>query len=79
MPYSCVTDARGNDHIRQAKPSESDLVELTDGQLLLTTPNDGHLEYGNVTYEPGIQYISENGGETWTHPPSSTLPDNMMK
>ncbi|KEI73305.1 exo-alpha-sialidase [Endozoicomonas elysicola] len=72
MPY----DMSGN-NIQQVQPSESDLVELTDGRLLLTTRNDGHGNYGGVFYGPRIQFISNNGGETWVYDANSTLPKNI--
>ena len=46
----------------KVEPSEADLVELSDGRLLLSARNDGAT---GADYFNRYQYISHNGGESW--------------
>lgn len=48
------------------EPSESDLVELTDGRLLLTARLDFNRVVNSVNYSTRHQFISSDGGENWT-------------
>lgn len=48
------------------EPSESDLVELDNGHLLLTARLDFNKVVNGVNYGPRQQFLSDDGGETWT-------------
>ncbi|MGX9521802.1 exo-alpha-sialidase [Vibrio mediterranei] len=47
------------------EPSESDLVELDNGHLLLTARLDFNKTVSGVNYGPRQQFLSEDGGKTW--------------
>ncbi|KXF81571.1 exo-alpha-sialidase [Enterovibrio coralii] len=55
-------------HLETLEPSEADMVELTNGQLLLTTRLDFNTEVDGVNFGPRQQFISNDGGMTWEMP-----------
>lgn len=52
--------------LKTLEPSEADVVELTDGRLLMTVRLDFNQIVASVNYGPRYQFVSNNGGETWT-------------
>lgn len=52
--------------LKTLEPSEADMVELTDGRLLMTVRLDFNQLVGTVNYGPRYQFVSDNGGETWS-------------
>ncbi len=55
-----------NRSLENANMTESQIVELDNGNLLMTCRNDGTQVYGNVSYGPRVQFTSLNAGITWT-------------
>lgn len=51
--------------LKTLEPSESDLVELDNGHLLLTSRLDFNHEVNKVDYGVRQQFLSKDGGETW--------------
>lgn len=52
--------------LKTLEPSEADVVELTDGRLLMTVRLDFNQIVASVNYGPRYQFVSNNGGETWS-------------
>ena len=50
------------------EPSEADLVELNNGDLLLTSRLDFNTTVNDINYGPRHQFISKDGGITWKMP-----------
>ena len=52
--------------LKTLEPSEADMVELLDGRLLMTVRLDFNQVVAGVNYGPRYQFVSNNGGETWS-------------
>jgi len=52
--------------LKTLEPSEADVVELTDGRLLMTVRLDFNQVVGSINYGQRYQFVSHNGGETWS-------------
>lgn len=52
--------------LKTLEPSEADIVELLDGRLLMTVRLDFNQIVNSVNYGPRYQFVSQNGGETWS-------------
>ncbi len=50
------------------EPSETDIVELNNGDILLTARLDFNQTVNNINYGPRHQFISHDGGMTWHMP-----------
>ncbi|CEO40974.1 exo-alpha-sialidase [Photobacterium kishitanii] len=59
---------RWNNNLETLEPSEADIVELNNGDLLLTARLDFNKVVNGINYGPRHQFISSDGGETWTMP-----------
>lgn len=55
-------------HLETLEPSEADVVELTNGDLLLTSRLDFNKTVDDINYGPRHQFISKDGGMTWQMP-----------
>ncbi|PKF50492.1 sialidase [Enterovibrio nigricans] len=55
-------------YLETLEPSEADIVELTNGDLLLTSRLDMNRVVDGVNYGPRHQFISKDGGMTWNMP-----------
>lgn len=63
LPYRWLSN-----RLETLEPSESDIVELNNGDLLLTARLDFNQTVDGVHYGPRHQFISEDGGMTWSMP-----------
>lgn len=52
--------------LKTLEPSEADLVELANGDLLMTVRIDINQTVDGVYYTQRRQFLSSNGGESWT-------------
>ena len=52
--------------LKTLEPSEADMVELLDGRLLMTVRLDFNQVVAGINYGPRYQFVSNNGGETWS-------------
>lgn len=52
--------------LKTLEPSEADMVELTDGRLLMTVRLDFNQIVNGTNFGPRYQFVSNNGGETWS-------------
>ena len=63
VPYRWMSD-----YLETLEPSEADIVELKNGDLLLTARLDFNQTVNNVNYGARHQFISKDAGITWSMP-----------
>lgn len=61
-------------HLETLEPSEADIVELNNGNLLLTSRLDFNQTVNGITYGPRHQFLSNDGGITWQMPENYGTP-----